>query len=519
MSAVQQLLGREGELLAVQEALKDAEAGFGRTIIVSGIAGNGKSELLKAAARLAAEQGALVLRAGGALSDGEAGFAPLLRLAGVDSVRWSPGRPVRDGGTGIRTDGDSAGSGRESIGSSFDEYLAEVASRQPVLLVLDDVQWFDGQSLDWLSSLPWRVAALKVVVLMAMSDTEACSNVAFLDNIRDGADAEFRLSRLDRTQVAAVLSGVCRSEPTDRFAAACDSVTGGIPGLVTALARALAELGSSLENTADLNRVRLSALARSLRARLRRCTPHGLGIVEAFAVLGGRANLARVTELVGSGSAEIEGEVYSLVRAGWLSGRDGHFRCAFPIIAAALVREIDEVRLAGRRVAAARAVAQDFGPSRDIADLLTQAQWAGEPWARAALAAAADEAAAGGDPNAAVLYYECAIADQPPGAAQTVHTIELGSILARVDVRAAADRLERVAQGTLTPVQRQRVAETLADVDDLLDRRRSAPGDRPAGARATPDVLAPQAGDDGQDARGALTPWRRPWDPSRRATV
>jgi DNA-binding CsgD family transcriptional regulator len=518
---MQQLLGRDDELLAIQDALQEAASGFGRTIILSGIAGTGKSEVLKAGARLAAEQGLLILRGGGALSDGELDFAPLLRVAGADFIRWSLGPDrIQD------SLNDRAESNRrlrsldaESIAWSLDKCLADLASQQPVLLVLDDVQWFDEQSLQWLSNLPWRVASQRVVVLVAMSDSEVCSNVALLDNLREGADAEFRLSNLDRNQVSMVLAKICRSDPATPFVDACDAVTAGNPGFVTALARALAELGSQLENASDIQKARLSALGHSLRARLRRCTRHGLEIVEAFAILGDRANLSRVAEMVGSGASEIESEVYALVRAGWLTGRDEQFRCAFPIMGPALIGEIDRVHLLDRRVSAARVVANDSGAPRDVADLLMPAHWAGEPWARAALSAAAHDAVLMGDPYAALRYYECAIGDQQSGADQTDLLIDSGAILARLDIRASADRLEQAAEGELTATQKQRINETLAEVDDCLDRRRSGHDDRSAVPSTTDTAFSSSCQDGAPRSPTLLRPWTEPFDRSRRATL
>jgi hypothetical protein len=59
------LLERDGELAEIDDALAAARSGSGRLVIVRGVAGIGKSGLLRAARERARAQGMLVLSAAG----------------------------------------------------------------------------------------------------------------------------------------------------------------------------------------------------------------------------------------------------------------------------------------------------------------------------------------------------------------------------------------------------------------------------------------------------------------------
>lgn len=164
------LVGRTDELerLAAASGLgARAEAGESRSgglVVVSGDAGIGKSRLIAEAARRASEDGWLVL-VGHCV--GEAGsalpylpFAEILgRLSAADPqatddlvsahpdiARLVPGRAVP-----VHPDGDVLD--RAAVFEAVHATLEDLASRRPVLLVVEDVHWADQTSRDLLTLL------------------------------------------------------------------------------------------------------------------------------------------------------------------------------------------------------------------------------------------------------------------------------------------------------------------------------------------------------------------------------
>jgi DNA-binding SARP family transcriptional activator/DNA-binding CsgD family transcriptional regulator len=150
------MLGREAETRRVRSLLADAADGRGSALLVSGTPGVGKSALLRAAAADAVERGFVVLS-----------------TAGVETEQWFPFaalhlllQPVSH-----RIDG-LPDAHRAALSSAFGaadqqpdahrvafavlELLADVADQQPVLLLFDDVQWFDVPSRDVLSFVARR---------------------------------------------------------------------------------------------------------------------------------------------------------------------------------------------------------------------------------------------------------------------------------------------------------------------------------------------------------------------------
>ena len=74
-----ELIGRERELELCAQALRDADRGRARTILLGGEAGIGKSRVLAGAVAAARDEGAVVLLGGCiGLAEGSLPFAPIV---------------------------------------------------------------------------------------------------------------------------------------------------------------------------------------------------------------------------------------------------------------------------------------------------------------------------------------------------------------------------------------------------------------------------------------------------------
>ena len=101
----------------------------GLPVALHGPTGIGKSALLDALEHAAVDNGALVLRAAGAPAERSLPFTAL-----QDLLHQLGRGPVRREAP------------REELCGEFRDLLAEVSARQPVLVLLDDVQWIDPES-------------------------------------------------------------------------------------------------------------------------------------------------------------------------------------------------------------------------------------------------------------------------------------------------------------------------------------------------------------------------------------
>ncbi|MFE5584406.1 helix-turn-helix transcriptional regulator [Kitasatospora sp. NPDC056531] len=164
------LYGREHEQAAVAGLLAAAGGGRSGALLLRGEAGIGKTALLDdAVARAGA--GFRVIRAAGVEYEAELPFAglSLLLAPGLDRLDALPGPQRRALETAFGLgDSSTAAADRLLVGLATLGLLAELASEQPLLCVVDDVQWLDRASLDALLLAARRLQAEGVALLLAV---------------------------------------------------------------------------------------------------------------------------------------------------------------------------------------------------------------------------------------------------------------------------------------------------------------------------------------------------------------
>ena len=223
------LVGREADLATLRDALKRTRNAEPSTVLVGGEAGVGKTRLVEEFCRVATGEGARVLT-GQCLELGEEGlpFAPfaaaLRRLVHTDGPAVLDGRE-QDFARLLPELGppppDAVGEARrgylfELVAALFDR----VATRQPLVLVIEDLHWADRSTRDLIAFLV-RSARLPQVLLLATYRTDELHRghplrpfLAELDRVRGVQRAE--LDRLDRDGTAEMLANLLGSEPEPR---------------------------------------------------------------------------------------------------------------------------------------------------------------------------------------------------------------------------------------------------------------------------------------------------------------
>ena len=147
------LVGRERELALLREAVSAASAGRASAVLLAGESGVGKSRLVRAL--LEDQRDALVVRVQ-CVDLGDPGLpylavTDLLRALGVD---------------GVASDGPQDESARLQLFDRAARLLA--GSDQPVVVVVEDVQWVDASSADFLRFLLSRMTAERLAVLLTV---------------------------------------------------------------------------------------------------------------------------------------------------------------------------------------------------------------------------------------------------------------------------------------------------------------------------------------------------------------
>ena len=165
------LYGRERELDVVADLIGGLGRGVGGALAVSGEAGIGKSALLAAAARLAADSGARVLSATGIQAEARLPFAGLHQLL-RPVLSLAERLPPRQRAALLSAFGmaDAEPAGPFLIGLAALELISDAATSSPVLLIADDAQWLDEPSCAVLGFVARRLTAEPVALLVAVRD-------------------------------------------------------------------------------------------------------------------------------------------------------------------------------------------------------------------------------------------------------------------------------------------------------------------------------------------------------------
>jgi len=155
------IVGRDSEQAELAAALEGARAGHGRAALLLGEAGMGKSVLADWLIEQAEQAGVHVAR-GGCSAGGMPPLWPWRRsLAAIGlELPWQEDRAV------------AGPADRELLAAAIVEMVAAVATRQPLLIVLEDLHWADPVSVLVARAAAETAAALPLMLLLTCRDEQ-----------------------------------------------------------------------------------------------------------------------------------------------------------------------------------------------------------------------------------------------------------------------------------------------------------------------------------------------------------
>jgi predicted ATPase len=294
------LRGREPQVEALRGQLDALLAGRGGTVLVSGLAGMGKTVLLDAAETMARELGIRVFRGGGDAAARVIPFGPLLEA--LVSARDAPVDPA------VIRDLSQSPDQRFWLLRELQESLERAALRAPVLISIDDVQWADDATLVALVTLSRQLATHRILWLLAARTGElslpAC---AAEGRIAEAGALKIPLTPLDRDAVAGVAEDLLGGSPD----AAVLKVLAGVRGqpfLLTELLRGMREekLVEVAEGIARLTGTRIPLrFVDSVNDQLGRLSAAARDALQMACVLGRRFSADELAALTGSSPAAV----------------------------------------------------------------------------------------------------------------------------------------------------------------------------------------------------------------------
>jgi class 3 adenylate cyclase/tetratricopeptide (TPR) repeat protein len=263
------VVARETEAALLTDAYKRAAAGEGRAVVlVSGDAGVGKTTLVAEAARRASNEGACVLL-GRCQEDVSAPYLPFaevlhhyaahapehvlrthVEIHGGDIASMVPALAQRLGHVPAptRTDPDTE---RYLLYGAVAGLLTAASLHQPTVLVLDDLQWSDSQSLRLLRHVVTTVESARLLVLGTFRDTELSPSNPLRDLLgalqREPGISRIELTGFDDAGVLSFMEAAAgqrlEDAATDLAHALCLE-TEGNPFFVGEVLRSLTETGT-----------------------------------------------------------------------------------------------------------------------------------------------------------------------------------------------------------------------------------------------------------------------------------
>ena len=288
------LVDREREMALLETKLEELSG----CVLVEGPAGIGKTRLLDEVRRLAVGAGVWVRSARS--SPSEHGF------------EWGVVRQLFGAGAD-----DAVGKGdRFAALRRLCEVTTGLAEDAPFVMCVDDVQWADEASLQFLAYLVRRLEGLPVLLVLAVRTGEADRAGILSELVADDAVEVLRPAPLTEQGTAALVTDRL-GRGADAFVATCHRMTSGNPLLLRQLLRALADQGVP-PDAAHVDTVRAvgsRAITSLVTLRLRRMPAAVTTVARAVAVLGPEADLGTVADLAQHSEEDVAAAIDVLARS------------------------------------------------------------------------------------------------------------------------------------------------------------------------------------------------------------
>ena len=420
---VERLLERDAALARVDGAFDQLAAGMGSVVVVEGVAGIGKTELLAAVGAGARARGFGILRARGSEFEVEIAFGvarqlfePMLRAASREERRRLLDGVARVGARALGLDEGEPPADRFAAIHGLYWLCANRCERGPVVVAIDDVQWADDPSLAWLGYVARRVSDLPLLLLLGLRSGDLGGERAGLAQVVGGGGLQrLVLGPLSAAAVGEIVRGQLDEGAEESFCAAVSELSGGNPLFVREFLAAAREEGlpAGVGSVPALERIAPAAVGPSVLARLARSGAESVALGRAVAVLGAGAEVMLAARL-----ADLDPTVAELtadrLAAAQILAPVRPLEFFHPLIGAAV---LEDIAPGARRVAHRRAAAlledQGRGSLARVAAHLLACGPAGDRWVVQRLGDAAREALERGAPEVAASYARRALAEPP----------------------------------------------------------------------------------------------------------
>ncbi|MFE3560347.1 ATP-binding protein [Streptomyces sp. NPDC059193] len=476
-------IGRERELEAVTKLLS-SRSSQSTSVLVQGDAGSGKSALLRAAVEdIRSDRDTVVSASGDVMESGFAFglvrqmFEHLVRAAGEGPLSPLSGQAAAAAPLLLGSPGNVGGRAPVACGTDEDllrslYWLAvNLTTTGRLIIVVDDLQWADLDSLRWLHFLLRRACNLPLIVLASLGSEPVGEAAETSSAVVQLLRHQLILRPLDDEAVAGLIEDTLGTPADASFATACRIATGGNLFLLHALFRTLRASGASPDEltAGDLARHIPTGVGRAAHGLIKNFGPDALAASQALAVLGGSADIFLLASVAELGEGPTRDAVHGLVRAGLLTGTDETVTFASPLMATAFADELTPSLRRRLHARAARLLLAQDAPLAEVAEHLRRAPL-GVPRAAEVLQAAATQAAQGFRIDEAIALARRALREEMDEGRRATLLIGMGRAQLATSVPDAVRHLERGLELSLDAAEQTAAARALAQALFTLDR-------------------------------------------------
>ena len=298
------LFGRTAVMTAMEEALADCLAGGFGSVLVEGPAGCGKSAVVDALVDRARAAGAVVLGAVGSAAEQEVPLGVLRQLVSSDPAVAQPA-PAR-----------FADAARVEAMQAFCTRLRELAETAPVVLCVDDAQYADDVSVQYLQYLARHSRSARVLLVVALTPHTTRHPGLATELMGRPGSRRLRLGCLSPAETAEAAG---RPDPGGHL----HTVTGGNPLLVRCLSAESTGWGGDLAGEGT-STVSAGPFAQAVTGCVQRSGPLAPEVALAAAVLDDCSTPERIHRLLGGAPTAVHSGLAALEAAGLLA--DARFR-------------------------------------------------------------------------------------------------------------------------------------------------------------------------------------------------
>ena len=362
------LIGRDAELATLVRLVTEVAAGQGGTVLIEGEPGIGKTVLVQAALTEAGAGCQVFWGAGDEL--GQA--LPLLPLLEGLRVRERSANPRQNAIVRLLRGEDNADRGTDVSAMLAEQLLALVAEQcatRPTILVIDDLQWADQDSITLFGRLAKSIPQMPLLLIGAMRPVPRRDELLALRRAVGDA-VRLQLSGLPATEVAELIAAQAGGEPEDKLLRLADGAAGNpfyVIELVAALMRSSGVTVNGAGAVVLLNGSAPPSLSAAIADRLGFVSGPVREMVRAAALLGVDFAVPDLAIVLRRSVADLVPAIDEARAAGVLTESGTGLAFRHPLIRTALYDDIAAPVRAAWHSDAGRALAQAGAPVDRVA--------------------------------------------------------------------------------------------------------------------------------------------------------